>query len=140
MLKSLRNQEKFQLFYQKILLDQQHFAVSALPRKRRAPQRLQVGSTEGDTHSSVEEYYRMLNYEAIDLAMEAITERFDQPGYTIYSNLENFILKTCKEQDYAEELRVVCEFYGNDLDRLQLSTQLRLLVALINDAQKSDEK
>jgi len=51
-LKSLRNQEKFQLFYQRILLDQQRFAISApaLPRKRRAPQRFQVGSTEGDTH------------------------------------------------------------------------------------------
>ena len=97
-LKSLRNQEKFQLFYQRILLDQQRFAISApaLPRKRRAPQ---VGSTEGDTHSSVEEYYRMLYFEAIDLAIEAITERFDQPGYRIYNNLENLILKTCKEQD-----------------------------------------
>ena len=30
--------------------------------------------------------------------------------------------------------------YGDDLDRLQLSTQLLLLVSLINDAQKSDEK
>ena len=40
-LKSLRNQEKFQLFYQRIWLDQQRFAISApaLPRKRRAPQR-----------------------------------------------------------------------------------------------------
>ena len=83
------------LFFQRVLLDQQRFGISApaLPRKRRAPQRLQVGSTEGDIHSSVNEYYRVLYFEAIDLVIEAITERFDQPGYRIYSNLENLILK-----------------------------------------------
>ena len=124
------------------MLDQQRFGISAptLPRKRRAPQRLQVGSTEGDMHSSVNEYYRVLYFEAIDLVIEAITERFDQPGYRIYSNLENLILKACKGHDYTEELCIACEFYGYDLDKLQLSTQLLLLVALINDAQKSDEK
>ena len=54
---------------------------------------------EGDIHSSVDEYYEVLYFEAIDLAIEAITERFDQPDYRIYSNLENLILKTCKGQD-----------------------------------------
>jgi len=42
-------------------------------------------------YSSVE-YYRMLYFEAIDLAIQGITERFDQPGYRIDNNLENLIL------------------------------------------------
>ena len=29
----------------------------------------------------------MLYFEAIDLAIEAITERFDQPGYKIFRNV-----------------------------------------------------
>ena len=43
---------------------------------------------------------------------------------------------------WGDELRSACEFYGNDLDRQQLGThdQLQLLVSLINDAQKSNEK
>ena len=139
-LKSLRDQEKFQLFFQRVTLDQERFGISApaLPRKRRAPQRLQVGSTEGDMHSSIEEYYRVVYFEAIDLVVEAITERFDQPGYRIYSNLENLILKTCKGQDYAGELCSACEFYGDDLDKLQLSAQLPLLASLINDTQEQE--
>ena len=32
---------------------------------------------------------------------------------------------------------IACEFYGDDLDKLQLSAQLLLLVALINDTQSS---
>ena len=134
--------KKILSYFFRVSLDQQRFGISApsLPRKSHAPQRLQVGSTEGDIHSNVNEYYRVLYFEAIDLVIEAITERFDQPGYGIYSNLENLILKACKGHDYTMELCIACEFYGDDLDKLQLSTQLLLLVALINDAQKSDEK
>ena len=40
-----------------------------------------MGSSEGDHHSSAENYCRMLYYEALDLVIEAITKRFNQSGY-----------------------------------------------------------
>ena len=80
----------------------------------------------------------MLYYEALDLVTEAIMERFNQPGYKVYRNLEDLILKTCREQECEEELDFVCSFYKNNLDRQQLQTQLPLLLALINDTQKSE--
>ena len=78
-LKSLCDQEKSDLFFQMVLLDQQHFGISSpsLPHKCYAPQRLQVGSTEGYMHCPVNVYYRVLYFEAIDLVVDAITERFD---------------------------------------------------------------
>ena len=141
-LKSIRQPEQFQLLYQRVLLDQQRFDISppSLPRKRRPPRQLQIGSTDGNYHTSPEDHYRMLYYEALDLVTEAIMERFNQPGYKVYRNLEDLILKTCREQQCEEELDFVCNFYKSDLDRHQLHAQLPLLLALIKDAQKSEER
>ena len=55
-----------------------------LPRKRKAPQRFEVGSGEGYHSSTVEEYYMQYYYEAIDSAIFTIENRFDQPGYIMY--------------------------------------------------------
>ena len=141
-LKSIRQPEQFQLLYQRVLLDQQRFDISppSLPRKRHPPRQLQIGSTDGDYHTSPEDHYKMLYYEALYLVTEAIMERFNQPGYKVYRNLEDLILKTCREQQCEEELDFVCNFYESDLVRHQLHAQLPLLLALIKEAQKSGER
>ncbi len=79
----------------------------------------------------------MLYYEALDLVIEAITKKCDQPGYRVYRNLEDLILKACRGQQYSEQLDLVCCFYQNDLDRQQLHTQL--LLSLVQEAQRSEE-
>ena len=53
-------------------------------RKRKAPKHLEVGCAEGHHSVSVQEYYRQLYFEAPDLVIAGITDRFDQPGYVIY--------------------------------------------------------
>ena len=130
-LKRMCQPEEFRLFYKCVLLDQECFGIPdpSLPRKRTAPCYLQFGSSVGDFHSSAEDYYRMLYYEALDLVIEAITKRFDQPGYKVYRNLEDLILKACRGQEYTEELDFVCSFYKSDLDRQQLQAQLPLLLS-----------
>ena len=54
-----------------------------LPQKRRAPFRFEVG--EGTQY-----------FEALDLVIACIKERFDQP-YEIYSKLERLLLNTAKK-------------------------------------------
>ena len=63
-LKSIRQPDKFDLFYQRVLLDQQRFIVNppTLPRKRRAPRRFEIGSSDGDHHSSPHEWYIMKHW------------------------------------------------------------------------------
>ena len=92
-LKSIRQADKFDLFYQRVLVDQKHFEVNlpTLPRKRRAPCRFEIGSSDGDHHRSPCDFFRMVYYEALDLATTSITERFDQPGYKVYQNLEALV-------------------------------------------------
>ena len=130
-LKRMCQPEQFHLFYKRVLLDQECFGIPApsLHRKRTAPCYFQIGSSVGDFHSSAEDYYRMLYYEALDLVIEAITKRFDQPVYKVYRNPEDLILKACRGQEYTEKLDFVCSFYKSDLDRQQLQAQLPLLLS-----------
>lgn len=78
-LKSIRQRNRFQAFYQRVLQDQQHYDVSpsTLPQKHCAPRLLEVGSSDGDFPDSAEDYYWKVYYEALDLVIEAITARFD---------------------------------------------------------------
>ena len=132
-LNSIRQADKFDLFYQNVLLDQQRYKVNppTLPQKRHAPRRFEIGSSDGDYHSSPQDFFRMVYYEALDLITTSITERFDQPGYKVYRNLETLVLKVRKGEEYDEHFDFVCEFYGEDLDKNLLKAQLPLFRALI---------
>lgn len=59
--------------------------------------------------------------------MSGIKTRFYQPGYLIYTNLENLLLKTASGSDFSIKLSTVCEFYGLDINRELLETQLTIL-------------
>ena len=61
--------------------------------------------------------------------MKSIEDRFKQPGYLIYQNLEELITKAANNSDYTTELKEVLSFYSNDFDATKLSTQLEVLSA-----------
>ena len=74
-LKAIRQADKFDLFYQRVLVDQQHFKVTltTLPRKRHAPRSFEIGSSDGHYHSSPCDFFRRMYYEALNLATTSIT-------------------------------------------------------------------
>ena len=43
--------------------------------------------------------------------MSSIRDRFQQPGYEVYSNSEQLILKSCQGQDVTTEFDFLCKFY-----------------------------
>ena len=137
-LKSLRDGDNFDSFYARVLQDQVHLEVNepTLPRKRRAPQRLLVGSTIGDFHSTPEDRYRQIYYEALAFVVQAVSDRFDQPGYRVYQNLQELLLKACKGDSYQDYLDAVLEIYKDDLSKLELEAQLPLLKPLCKDVCK----
>ena len=103
------------------MLHQQQLDIG-LPCKRRAPRHLEIGSSDGDFHTSVEDHYRAVYYEALDLVTMGINNRFDQPGYKVYRNIEELILKECQGKEYEEELYFVCTHYKNDVNKYQLES------------------
>ena len=119
-------------FYQRVIQEQTRFGVAdpCVPRKRRAPQRFEVGSSTGDFLATPEAHYRRIYYGAVDHVVEAIQDRFDQPGYSTYRNLEELVVKACKGETCDAELDYVCDVYKGDLSKTQLQAQLPLLQPL----------
>ena len=134
-LQSLCDEDHFKNFYAQVLLDQVRFKVDAptLPRKRKAPQRFQIGTTDGDFHTASEDHYRQIYYEALYFVVQAVSDRFDQPGYRVYQNLQELILKACKGEAYQDELEAVLAVYKDDLSKLELESQLPLLTPLCKE-------
>ena len=86
-----------------------------MPHKRRVPERFQVGTEKGPFHTTTANYYLQIYFEVLDHAVPAVKDRFDQPGYKIYQNLQELIIKACLGEDFTSELDVVTEIYGSDL-------------------------
>lgn len=64
----------------------------------------------------IRSFYRQKYYEAIDLIVNCIENRFNQPGYKTYCQLETLLLGACKSEEVHSILQDVCEFYKDDFD------------------------
>ena len=138
-LKTMRNDESFALFFDLVnrFCELTGTDPPVLPRKRRAPQRLEVGSAEGSHSATVEDHYRRQYYEVIDIAISSITGRFDQPGYRMYRNLECLLVSAANGQECDQFFESVTGLYKDDFDRSLLSAQLQNLRTCFIDSGKS---
>ncbi len=138
-LKQMRSDESFKLFYALVDTNRQNTGVDepALPRKRRAPRQFEVGSSDGFHSSSVEDHYRYKYFEAFDTAVSGITNRFNQPGYAIYKNLEELLVNAARGKNYEEFYAKVVSFYKDDLTAAELSVQLQNLGTWFSSRQQS---
>ena len=53
--------------------------------------------------------YRREYFGAIDLIVNFIRDRFNQPGYNAYKNLESLLLKAARCANYSIEYKFVTE-------------------------------
>ena len=92
-LEGIRTDEAFNLFFERIELSRRVTETdeAALPRKRKAPKRLEMGTGDGHHHSTVADFYHQHYFEAFDRVICAIKDRFNQPGYAVYRNLEDLL-------------------------------------------------
>ena len=105
------------------------------------PPRYGQGSSEAQFHSTAKDLFRQVYFEAIDLAVSSINNRFDQP-----CRLQS-VLK-CRAASvqgmlwgnlYEAELSFVCNFYGEDLNGRDLETQLQIFRRLYQErTEKTD--
>ena len=114
-LKNMRSADSFDLFFSLIekARHQTGCEEPALPRKRKAPKHLEVGSSEGFHSASIQEYYRQLYFEALDLVVTGITDRFDQPGYNLYKKLEGLLIKSANNAAFDDCLNEVVSLQSN---------------------------
>ena len=85
------------------------------------------GFHEGSRWASTpKEHYRRSYFEALDLVVACIQERFDQLGYRTYSKLESLVLKAAQSCTYEEELTFVLDTYSSDFNASSLKMQLEI--------------
>ena len=86
----MRKENDFNLFFKLVLTVQESTATNppTLPRKKKAPEHFKIETGEGYHSSTVEDYYMQHYYETLDCAIYTIQNRFNQPGYNMYCNLE----------------------------------------------------
>ncbi len=130
-LQTLRSDDSFKSFWELVTMKAKELDISdpALPRRRKQPRRYDDGQSIGHFSSEPIDHYRRMYFEAIDLSIECISDRFDQQDYRIYSRLEHFLLKGCQEKAYDEELKVVRDVYKDDLNYSELEIQFKTLSA-----------
>ena len=100
-----------------------------LTRRRKAPRRFQTGSGEPSFPESIAGMFRQHYYETLDLVINTIKDKLDQPGYRTYKNLQELLLKsvTSPPAAYEAELDFVVDFYGQDFNKNTLKVQLETL-------------
>ena len=127
-LKSIRTNEAFDNFWDYVNLKAKSLDITEpqLPRQRKRPNRFDDGLSGGDFPDTPKCLFRQLYYEALDLIINCIEQRFDQPGYHLYRRLEALLLKSFKQEDYEEELLAVSGFYEDDFNLETLRTQLQV--------------
>ena len=76
--------------------------------------------------SSVEEYCSQAYFEVFDVICSTTEDTFRQPGYQLYSNLEQFLLKAVRKENYSSEFDFVTKFYESDLNVHALEMQLQI--------------
>ena len=94
---------------------------------------MEVGDAQSSRHfpSCAEDHYRTIYFEAIDILTSCLKDRFAQPDFETYAQLEQVLLKGAKGENCENELAQSSKFYGNDFDVSILKAQLQILAIQI---------
>ena len=106
-----------------------------LPRVRSRPARFQEGGPQS-TYDGVEQYHRVLFFQLLDHVLEAMIDRFNQPGLQFHATIEETILSSANRQGLLPEddasIEAICKHFGSDLDERRLRLNLEMLHDLMD--------
>ena len=120
----MRNDTSFRSFYDVVLLKSKSYPSMSgpmLPRRTCAPRRNEIGTGEPTYPVTAQDYFY---FEAIDLMMNAIDQRFDQPSFDTYAKMESLLIKTLNSLDRSEELKFMEKLYNDDVNISVLTAQI----------------
>ena len=120
---TLRTEKLYSLFWKvELMASSVTVGEPKLPCRRKLPSRYEDGMGSYEFHDSPVLHYRQLYYEAIDIIVSCLK---DQPGYQIYSNLEQLLSKACQGKEYEDKLLFICDHYKEDSQQELLRVQLQ---------------
>ena len=125
----LRCDCSFEEFYAVVVKEaQQCTEEPTLPRYRRPPKRLDQGAAPHQ-FNSVEDYYRSLYFQVLDLVSEQILSRFSQESMSIPKELENIFIRAANHRDNipVEIPDNILTMYSKDVNFERAVIQLQML-------------
>ena len=80
-------------------------------------------------------HFKAIYSEAIDTIINSNQERFEQPRFKVFGQVEKLFLKSANKEDHSDEIMTVeSTFRGDyDHDHDSLITKLQLLPAIFDD-------
>ena len=130
-LESIRSKENLLLFWSKVTntatCNDLDVGDPILSWQWKRPQRYEKSTQEGHFPGSVEDFYQPIYFEALDLAINGIQKRYEQPGYDVYFKLESLLVKAVNSEGYEEGLKFIVDLYKEDFNPGQLNLQLHIL-------------
>ena len=105
---------------------------NSLPPKRKIPKRLKdcFGYGTSDTShfpDTPKSHYRCIYLDVLDNVIQSIKNRFNQPDFQKYMNLQELLLKAVKGEKCEKELESVKGPYKGDFNAYSLDGKLELL-------------
>ena len=132
---SLRNESKFNCFYQEVLEKSSTLTEEPkLPRSRKVPRRFDEGSSPHQ-YLVPKDRYRHAYFEVMELATGEVERRFDQSDLHTIRKIEQLMLDACNGNDYTSFDDVLC-YLKDDVDYERFKAHLSMLPDLIKVAFK----
>lgn len=130
-LTSLRKDAEFAIFWEEVIKKKSKFDLEepTWPRRRKAPSRFESGTGESHNPNTVEDHYRIQYF---DLLIACIKDRFDQPGYRVYSKLESLLLYAANGIAVNEDC--FSDMMATDFNKSLLKSQLQILQTHFSDS------
>ena len=137
-MQGMRNDRDFDLFYETVTKSASSIdfvSTPTAPRKRNRPKYDILQFLEGNPRCSGEAYYpetahahfKAIYFEAIDVIVSSIKERFEQPAFKIFTEMGQLLLKSISKKPAEEEMKTVKASFCDDFDDQSLPCELELL-------------
>ena len=134
---SLRNDESFNALYDTCLKEAEKIPTIGAPllkRNRKYPKYSILhhvegcqSNSQGHHPNSPRDHYRQEFYNAVDVLLSSVRDRFDQPSFLVFEKLESLLVKALKGEDCSCELEFVGAKYDADIDVEDLTVELSTL-------------
>ena len=126
-LKRRRSDSAFNSFYEVVVKEAENITSKpTLPRQRQIPHRTDDGSPNYQ-FSCPKDYFQQQYFEILDLLLNEITQRFNQPSFGIMGEMENLLVDSYNVRDKNGNYENFEEMYKDDIDITKLKIQLSLL-------------
>ena len=139
-LKSLRTEEKFEVFYAHVLNESSSLTEEPiLPQPRKLPRRLNDGGS-AHQYPGPKDKYRHAYFEALELGAGEVNKRFDQQEFLLIKEIEGLLIKSANGETQQPLSDTSLKYFEKDIDHTQLAFQLAMIPTMIKIALNSTIK